>query len=97
MLALDGARLRRSLAMTKQDCSDRYQLPPPSSRSQSNCTHGQEMAWRRKSEPESAGSVRNIGHGPVNHPIRPLDEQFAWQPVIRIVKDPHAVVLVREN
>ena len=29
MLALDGARLRRSLAMTKQDCSDRYQLPQP--------------------------------------------------------------------
>ena len=26
MLALDGARLRRSLAMTKQDCSDRYQI-----------------------------------------------------------------------
>ena len=89
MLALDGARLRRSLAMTKQDCSDRYQLPPPSSRSQSNCTHGQEMAWR-------AGSVRNIGHDPVNHPIGPIDERFLRQPVIRIVEDPHAVVLVRE-
>jgi len=87
VLALDGARLRRSLAMTKQDCSDRYQLPP-SSRSQSNCTHGQEITWR-------AGSVRNIGHGPVNHPIRPLDERFPRQSVIRIV-DPHAVILVRE-
>jgi hypothetical protein len=52
---------------------------------------------RRKSEPESAGSVRNIGHDPVNHPIGPIDERFLRQPVIRIVEDPHAVVLVREN
>ena len=48
MLALDGARLRRSLAMTKQDCSDRYQLPPPSSRSQYTRTAGQDLARRRK-------------------------------------------------
>lgn len=89
MLALDGARLRRSLAMTKQDCSDRYQLPPPSSRSQSNCTHGQEITWR-------AGRVRNIGHGPLIILSVLANERFPRQPVIRIV-DPHAVVLVREN
>jgi len=71
--------------MTKQDCSDRYQFAAAVLARQSNCTHGQEMAWR-------AGSVRNIGLDPVNHPIRPLDERFPRQPVIRIV-DPQAVVL----
>jgi hypothetical protein len=48
-------------------------------------------------ESEFESSVRTIGHDPVNLPIRPLDERFPWQSVIRIVEDPHAVVLVREN
>ena len=87
MLALDGARLRRSLAMTKQDCSDRYQLPSPSSR-----------IWPGgESELESAGSVRNIGHGPVIILSVLANERFPRQSVIRIVEAPHAVVLVREN
>ncbi len=86
MLALDGARLRRSLAMTKQDCSDRYQLPSPSSR-----------IWPSgESELESLGSVRNIGHGPVIILSVLANERFPRQSVIRIV-DPHAVVLVRKN
>ena len=89
MLALDGARLRRSLATTKQDCSDRYQLPPPSSRSQSNCTHGQEMAGALAAFGISATTGSIILSVLAN-------ERFPRQPVIRIV-DPHAVVLVREN
>jgi hypothetical protein len=47
-----------------------------------------------ESELESAGT---IGHDPVNLPIGPLDERFPRQSVIRIVEDPHAVVLFREN
>jgi hypothetical protein len=54
--------------------------------------------WRGgESEFESAGSVRNIGHDPVNHPIGALDERFPQQPARRIIEDPHAVVFVREN
>ena len=94
MLALDGARLRRSLAMTKQDCSDRYQLPPPSSCVSPTVPMARKWPGGER-ELESAASARNIGHDP-SIILLCSDERFPRQPVIRIV-DPHAVVLVREN
>ena len=96
MLALDGARLRRSLAMTKQDCSDRYQLPPPSSRSRPTVSMARKWPGG-ESKLESAGSVRTIGHDPLIILSVLANERFPRQSVIRIVEDPHAVVLVREN
>ena len=95
MLALDGARLRRSLAMTKQDCSDRYQLPPPLSRASPTVPMARKWPGG-ESKVESAGSVRTIGHDPLIIVSVLANERFPRQPVIRIV-DPHAVVLVREN